>query len=225
MSPGCLAGPGEPLAKHLLEVAQCLEGEKVTDYIACKLARVFNTSVDEAFDVIVLAGLLHDVGKSHEDYRESEREGYFPLHEKFSVIFTYHLILTALSDLPELSPATMCNLSGENLYTVLLASVAIHHYASKPYKSKLNYLQTFRPRCDDYRSAFEAWRPRSEIGEHLKLHALDLIGRELEDTECYQTLINSLDSRVKPKILYATSAVLGILGRCDNLVASRNRDW
>ena len=65
----CLAGPGEPLSIHLSQVAECVRERGAA--VARKLAKVYNTSIEEAEDLLVSVAYAHDVGKTDVEYRDA----------------------------------------------------------------------------------------------------------------------------------------------------------
>ena len=218
----CFAGPGEPLEKHLSDVAECLTQNKITSLIARKLSRVFSVKEEEAFDIIVLAGLVHDVGKAHQSYRGTGNNGFFPRHEYYSTVFLERLIVKAFPSVAA-RISTICNLKEDSIFTVLLASTAFHHYSSKDYTGSIERLGEFQPLCDGWRNAFRTWNPSSETGKKLREAALELAFEKLEASSCYNQLLSAINRQIRPRILYAASAVLGVLNECDAEVARRNR--
>jgi CRISPR-associated endonuclease Cas3-HD len=213
----CLAGPGEPLSLHLAEVARCVGARGI--YVARKLAEVFETSPELAMDFMEFAALMHDVGKADTAYQASD--GYFPLHEARSTDFAYEVMLKV----KERGAAIPLRNSFEepSIANVALFAIAFHHYSHKNYeRSDERYsVGGLTPRCYDYRQAIEAWRPRTELGKALRDVALVLPGATRTGT--HGRLLKVVVKRMHPKLLYAASAVLGIINECDVEVAKKNR--
>ena len=70
------SGLEEDFVEHLLGVASCCAEERwETRALASKLSRVLGLGLDMARDAILLAGLLHDVGKAAQVYQEPCQRG------------------------------------------------------------------------------------------------------------------------------------------------------
>jgi len=209
----CLAGPGEPLAIHLAEVVQCVGARGI--YVARKLARVFDMSSELAMDFMEFAALIHDVGKADVAYRTSAE--YFPLHEARSADFAYEVMLEAKN---RGVPVPLRNsLEEPSIANVTLFAIALHHYSHKTYER--HAVGGLAPRCYEYRQAIETWSPRTELGTALREVALELPGTTRSGT--HGKILEVIRKRIHPKLLYATSAVLGIINECDVEVAKKNR--
>jgi len=63
----------------------------------------------------------------------------------------------------------------------------------------------------------EAWSPRTELGKALRDVALALSGTTRSGT--HGRLLEVIGKRMRPKLLYAASALLGIINECDAEVA------
>lgn len=218
-SESCFAGPCEPLERHLLEVSEC--ARKVGIDVARKLARVFKVEFREALDVLSFAALIHDVGKASVKPENGGR--YFPGHEAASTTFMYEVVLKAFNN--KIVP--MCGVGfgidankradGLNgLFTTALWAIALHHYYKRYERERA---VPFVRLCKSYLGALRQWSPLTKLGETLKETALKV--SEIKESDCHTKIVKS--SNRLPKLIYATSAVLGVLGECDNEVARRNR--
>lgn len=202
----CHAGPGEPLDRHLAEVLQCVQtrGEK----IARKLARVYNTTPEEALDVLAFAALMHDAGKADVQYADAQQ--YYPQHEAKSTAAA----IQALKDAGLLKDCT----PQDTIYTAALAAIALHHYAHKPPK-KDTPATTYNPRC---KIPTDSWNPKTETGKKLKQAIQNLTQTQ---NLCYQTITQAAEhKKLPPKTLLAAKAILGILNQCDREIAKKNRN-
>jgi len=209
----CLAGPGEHLALHLAEVARCVGVRGI--YVARKLAKVFETSPELAMDFMEFAALMHDVGKADVAYEASAE--YFPLHEARSTDFAYEVMLKVKE---KNASMPLRNFFVEpSIANVALFAIAFHHYSHKTYEH--HSVGGLAPRCYEYRQAIEAWSPRTELGKALRDVALAL--PRTTRTGTHGKLLEIVVKRIDPKLLYATSAVLGIINECDVEVAKKNR--
>jgi CRISPR-associated endonuclease Cas3-HD len=209
----CLAGPGEPLALHLVEVACCVGRRGV--YVARKLARVFAVSPELAMDFMKFAALMHDMGKADVAYEASVE--YFPLHEARSADFAYEVMLEAKE---RGAPVPLRNsLAEPSIANVTLLAIALHHYSHKTYDR--HAVGGLTSRCYDYKEAIKAWSPITELGKMLRDGALALRGAAKHGK--HAEMLDVIKKRIDPKLLYAASAVLGILNECDAEVAKRNR--
>jgi CRISPR-associated endonuclease Cas3-HD len=209
----CLAGPGEPLALHLAEVARCVGIRGI--YVARKLAKVFETSPELAMDFMEFAALMHDVGKADATYEASAE--YFPLHEARSTDFAYEVMLKVKER--DASMPFRNSFAEPSIANVALFAIAFHHYSHKTYEH--HSVGGLAPRCYEYRQAIEAWSPRTELGKALRDAALALHGTTRSGT--HGRLLEVVVKRMHPKLLYAASAMLGIINECDVEVAKKNR--
>jgi len=208
----CLAGPGEPLGQHLINVAACVGREGVP--VARKIARVFGVSPELALDCMVFAALTHDVGKADEAY--STATEFFPLHEARSTDFAYEVLLKARKE----GVAFLTNSFREpKVANIVLLTVALHHYSHKGYT--YHSVGGFRPRCGDYKTAFDWWEPSTDVGRVLRRVAQSLDGAE--NRGIHREVIRAIDRALPPRLLYATAAVLGVLNKCDAEVAKQYR--
>jgi len=207
----CYAGPGEPLKRHLVEVAQCVAREG--ELVARKIAKEFRVSPEEALDLMVFAALVHDAGKA--DARYSYDAGYYPHHEVISTTL-------AFSTLYKLGLVEGCNLSapGGEIYKIILATIALHHYVHK--SPRKDVALGYTPRCGDVVEALREWMPRSKLGANIREAALIIAEARVEPYPCYATLIVSATG-APLRLKVAASAVLGILNKCDREVAEKNR--
>jgi len=220
-SEGCLAGPCEPLERHLLEVAEC--ARKVGIDVARKLARVFGVEFYEALDVLSFAALVHDVGKASVEPENGGR--YFPGHEAASTTFAYEVVLKAFDNkiVPICGVGFGINANkradGLNgLFTATLWAIALHHY----YKRYVGRRAApFVRLCKSYLDALEQWTPLTELGKVLKNTALKI--DKIKESDCHARIVESLNRQPHKRLSYATSAILGVLGECDNEIARRNR--
>jgi CRISPR-associated endonuclease Cas3-HD len=213
----CLAGPGEHLALHLAEVARCVGVRGI--YVARKLAKVFETSPELAMDFMEFAALMHDVGKADAAYEASAE--YFPLHEARSTDFAYEVMLKVKEK--NASMPLRNSFAEPSIANVALFAIAFHHYSHKTYERTYERYSVggLTPRCYDYRQAIQAWSPRTELGKALRDVALALPGTTRTGT--HGRLLGVIVKRMHPKLLYAASAVLGIINECDVEVAKKNR--
>jgi CRISPR-associated endonuclease Cas3-HD len=209
----CLAGPGEHLALHLTEVARCVGVRGV--YVARKLAKVFETSPELAMDFMEFVALMHDVGKADVAYKTSTE--YFPLHEARSTDFAYEVMLEVKDR--DASIPLRNSFAEPSIANAALFAIAFHHYSHKTYER--HSVGGLAPRCYEYRQAIEAWSPRTELGKALRGVALALPGTTRSGT--HGKLLEVIGKRMHPKLLYAASALLGIINECDAEVAKKNR--
>lgn len=206
LSVDCLAGPCEPLEKHSVEVATCVE--KSGQLVAKKIARVFGASEDEVLDLMMFGALAHDVGKSDITFRGSN--GFYPMHEARSTAFVLYVF-----DKAGLRPS--CSLEGRSLADLVLAMVALHHYSHKDYR--ISKPVGLTPRCP--LNWFLEWAPKTQLGRRLREIALSV--RDVSETQCHADIISTIGKPLDPKLSMAVSALLGVLGKCDVEVAKRNR--
>jgi CRISPR-associated endonuclease Cas3-HD len=106
-----------------------------------------------------------------------------------------------------------------SIANVALFAIAFHHYSHKTYEH--HSVGGLAPRCYEYRKAIETWSPRTELGKALRDAALALPGAARTGT--HGKLLKVAVRRMHPKLLYAVSAVLGIINECDAEVAKKNR--
>lgn len=210
----CLAGPCEPLGRHLSDVASCVAREGAL--VARKLARVFAVGPEVALDLLVLTAYLHDVGKADEVYGD---EGYFPLHEVRSVAVAYRAFRSAgLVD----SCRLVCEGGVGCLCKAVLAAIALHHYSHKRLRRRINGVK-FAARCpDDVEGALGPWTPASSLGRSLRDRVVEAVRSEIRSDICFGNVVDTL-TRAGPRLRHAVSAVLGTLNRCDIAVAKANR--
>lgn len=216
MTAECLAGPGEPLKQHLLEVAGCVAEEG--KYVAQKLARSFGLRPEEAEDLLYYTALMHDVGKADANY--DDKTGYYPLHEAKSVAIIY-------ATFKKLGVVNGCSLTVRdptaNPYLLVLLSVALHHYSHKSFDNK-EVSVGFKRRCDDVLAALREWKPKSDLGKRLRENTLEVLEKEIQADLCFGALVTSLRrSTGSPKTRKAAMAVLGVLNKCDIDVAKSRR--
>ncbi|MEM1598777.1 MAG: CRISPR-associated endonuclease Cas3'' [Pyrobaculum sp.] len=210
MSADCLAGPGEPLGQHLLEVACCVRREGKA--VALKIAKSFGLRPEEARDLLFYAALMHDAGKA--DVKYSDDSGYYPFHEAKSVAVIYKA-------LRELGLAGSCKPS-DSPYSLLLLSVALHHYSHKRYNRAES--ASFKKRCDAVEEALRAWKPESELGEKIRQKTLEVLSAGVPGDICFGVLATSLKrAATPPRTRKAAMAVLGILNKCDIQIAKARR--
>ena len=170
-------------------------------------------------DFMEFAALMHNVGKADAAYEASAE--YFPIHEAHSTDFAYEVMLKVKE---KDASMPLCNSFAEpSLANVALFAVALHHYSHKTYERTYERYSVggLAPRCYDYRQANEAWSPRTELGKALRDVALALPGTTRIGT--HGRLLEVVVKRMHPKLLYAASAVLGIINECDVEVAKKNR--
>ncbi len=208
----CLAGPCEPLRRHLSDVASCVAQEGAL--VARKIARVFAVDQEVALDLLVLTAYLHDVGKADNEYRDGS---HFPLHEVRSVAVAYRAFRSA-------GLVDSCRLDCEGgvgcMCKAVLAAIALHHYSHKrPRKRTIK----FAARCpDDVEGALGQWTPASSLGRSLRDRVVEAVRSEIRSDICFGNVVDTLTG-VGPRLRHAVSAVLGTLNRCDIAVAKANR--
>lgn len=207
----CLAGPCEPLDRHLLEVAECVAREGAL--VAHKLARVFSVGTEEALDLVVFAALLHDVGKADVEY--NDESGYYPRHEVKSTAVAYKAM-------KRLGLVENCRLNGESgisgICKAVLAAIALHHYSHKAPKAGAS---SFKARCGDPVHAIKKWSPHTPLGASMKGAVIAALEEGTENL-CFDNIVNSL-SKTPPRLASAISAILGVLNKCDIETAKKNR--
>jgi CRISPR/Cas system-associated endonuclease Cas3-HD len=207
----CLAGPCEPLDKHLWEVALCVSQK--SHFVALKLAAVFKQDAREVKDLLFFGALLHDVGKADKRYVNST--GFFPLHEALSTTFVVHVFRDA--NIPH-----DCKLTQFTLSNAILAAIALHHYSSKKYHNYSIPTSNLEPRCKNHLEAIKRWLPLSPLGDSLKQVALN--ASNFPASECHRIILETTSRPIiNKKLLQAISAILGIYGECDNEIAGKNR--
>ncbi|MCX8136983.1 CRISPR-associated endonuclease Cas3'' [Pyrobaculum aerophilum] len=208
----CLAGPGEPLADHLLGVARCVA--KRGTAVAKKLSRQFKIGESEAMDMLVFAALAHDVGKADAKYRGATE--YFPHHQVKSTAFVKRVF-------QELGLLIDCDMGGSaaDLAKAVLAAVALHHYAHKDPK-KAPPAEELAPMCPEVAEAFKQWEPLSPLGKALRAKAIDVSISYVPRTTCYNDVIRTLPN-IGIRLRYAIMAILGVLNKCDYEVAKSMR--
>jgi CRISPR/Cas system-associated endonuclease Cas3-HD len=217
----CLAGPGEPLDRHLVEVMEEARRDPAFEPVARKLARVFNVRPELAMDLLEFAALVHDVGKADERYKNAVE--YFPLHESRSADFAYYVLVKA---------GLLRSVVAPHVGSMVVIAVALHHYSHKTFSHGATadgftfrrgvITGGFKARCNAHIEAFKSWTPRTAEGATLKSIAASTL--EVEQYNIYSAVLSSInDINNDEKLRNAAAAVLGLLNKADGAVAKRNR--
>lgn len=131
------SGLEEDLVEHILGVASCCTERWETRALASKLSRVLGLGLDMTRDAILLAGLLHDVGKAAQVYQKPcQRSGCTEFHGHYLVsAFIAHLALSLSSvairvrDAEEFLSSSSARLGEDKAFAVLVVlPIAFHHY-------------------------------------------------------------------------------------------------
>jgi CRISPR-associated endonuclease Cas3-HD len=206
----CLAGPGEPLDKHLVEVMEEVRRDPAFEPVARKLARVFNVRPELAMDLLEFAALAHDVGKADVAYKNAVE--YFPLHESRSADFAYYVLGKA---------GLLRGVVASHVGSLVVIAVALHHYSHKTFRRGV-ITGGFKARCNAHIEAFKSWTPRTAEGVALKSIAASTL--DVEQYNIYSAVLSSInDINNDEKLRNAAAAVLGLLNKADGAVAKRNR--
>ena len=215
----CLAGPGEPLDRHLVDVMEEVRRDPAFEPVARKLARAFAADPELAMDLLEFAALAHDVGKADERYKDAV--GYFPLHEARSADFAWYALYKA---------GLLRSVIAPSAGSPVVIAVALHHYSHKKFgrfdgaaaDGFIAVAGGLKARCAAHAEAFGRWAPRTAEGAALKDIAASTL--EVERYDAYSAVLYSINAiNNDAKMRSAASAVLGLLNKADRAVARRNR--
>jgi len=215
----CLAGPGELLSRHLVDVMEEVRRDPAFEPVARKLARAFAVEPELAMDLLEFAALAHDVGKADERYKDAVE--YFPLHEARSADFAWYALYKA-----DLLRSIIAPCAG----SPVVIAVALHHYSHKKFSRHdgaaidgfIAVAGGLKARCAAHAEAFGRWAPRTAEGVALKSIATSTL--EVERYDAYLTVLSSInDINNDARLRSAASAVLGLLNKADRTIAKRNR--
>jgi len=127
----------EDLVEHLISTANCCFGRWELNALANKISRTLKIDLDRAKDSIILASMLHDIGKAAEIYQEkcyamecTSFQGHY-LISAFIVHLAFNLSNIELK-LDEAKKFLDDNINGldENkiLSILVILPIALHHY-------------------------------------------------------------------------------------------------
>jgi len=206
----CLAGPGEPLDRHLVDVMEEVRRDPAFEPVARKLAGVFGVEPDLAMDLLEFTALVHDVGKADVAYKNAVE--YFSLHESRSADFAYYVLHKA---------GLLRGVIALHIGSPVIIAVALHHYSHKTPRPHAK-IGGFEARCNAHIEAFKRWAPRTAEGATLKGLAASTL--KVEEYNTYAVVLSSINAvNNNAKLRGATSAILGLLNKADRTVARRNR--
>jgi len=127
----------EDLAEHLMEVASCCASRWELSALASKMSKALGIGFNTTRDALILAGLLHDIGKAAYVYQKlcsSDKCTDFQGHYLISAFIT-HLALNLSGttvdtrDVVEFLSDNYAKLSEDKIFAILMIlPIAFHHY-------------------------------------------------------------------------------------------------
>ncbi len=241
----------ETLRKHIIGITECLKEAWETEGIKKKLAKIHGINKSVTNDMLLLAGLIHDIGKTESELQNECREE--------CTSFKHHYITSAMLALKlgyETKELNLCpdnieeklkkilsrekrlrNLDlGDTYLLIVVLPILLHHYAQVTSELSvlegLNNIKRFiqiHESCvneitsiiDEVSQVFE-----SEIGLRILSNLKDIITKKepIELSLINRKLFQEASSSyeyVSGRIM--TEAFTGILNLCDGRVASSNR--
>jgi len=230
---------------HTLGVVGCIRGRWETLGLARKMRRLAGVSVELSIDYMVLAGLLHDIAKTFQDYQSRcNREGcpVFPKHWLLSSFASLAFATKAgIIDVDKrevlgiLSERNLKPLGAGEAYVVLVViPVLLHNYAhlgeASPFKvgeyggSK----HEIYPGCrQPILKAVEYINNMVRTGEAKRV--LNAIRETIEEGEVIMRVLGESELR-RALLEYSytvykavAEAAIGILNMCDGRIARRHR--
>ena len=228
-------GKPEPLSEHLLNVALSIMNHSDFTRLTRKIAREYHLDQALISDIIILVGLLHDIGKSVYKYQENPQEG-FSGHEVYST-FIINSILEWIGRMDKHGDIGL--FSNSLVGRLLLYPILLHHYAQRnDIQSIYNKIAREVTRGDrpqvriwqdctsEIRQVLEKIIPRltTDIGRQI----IGILASEI-DNGIVQVSTLGRDPFAKMKEVgnekewFGIMAVTGLLNEVDGLVASRAR--
>lgn len=238
----------ETLTQHALGIIKCFSEKWEVEGLKKKLSRIHCVSESLVSDLLLLAGLMHDIGKTKKELQND--------CDKECTRFRQHYIVSAQLalklgyEVPELnlSPDNVkdrlrrvlnrdelrCLDSSDAYLLIVVLPTLLHHYSQVRESSILDGLDSAEVSVEIHKNCImeltsiinEAGKLlRSELGMKILNRLRDIVNEEslelgIIDRRTFQEASSSYE--YAPGRLIA-EAVIGILNLCDGLVASTNR--
>ncbi|MCI4409013.1 MAG: HD domain-containing protein [Thermofilum sp.] len=234
----------ETLHKHSLEVAQCIKNSWEFIGLKRKIWRLYGIDEETAGDLVLIAGLLHDLGKAEKETQEKCMTECtdFPHHYVTSAMIAlrigYNTIDLDLSPdniedtLNQLLAGKNTQLEARHIFLALVVlPVLLHHYSQ--ITSEYSVLKPIRPTIS---IGDECLKQINTLTNDAKQFIKTPLASKILDTTAKTLNKNPIDLGVLPNLrnnllrigTYKTENILieattGILNKCDGQTASKNR--
>ncbi|WP_338602876.1 HD domain-containing protein [Sulfolobus tengchongensis] len=216
----------ETYEKHILDIAKYMEESNYFNGLVRVLSKRLNVDQDEIHDLVLLAGVLHDIGKIDVTYQRNPNR--FSGHEiKSAGIISY------ASKIPEnlFDPSDSEPVTKELLISIIIIRpVGFHHYAQRDYtKICKNLKSSFIP----YDSCIECVKGvndevknrfiRSKLGKEIIDKITNIISKK-NKLDLYLPIEFCSNDFSYRYYRFVSSAILSILNEADGTVARINRE-
>ncbi|MEM0226593.1 MAG: CRISPR-associated endonuclease Cas3'' [Thermofilaceae archaeon] len=236
-------GTCELLCEHLINTYRQASMRWETDALSQKISYVLRLEKAEVRECILLAALLHDIGKAAQKFQEECLKGIcerFPQHYLVSAFYA-HIVLCKAFDLNLHTENIISLLKGENgdreelISLLVLYPIAFHHYHQVQDYTSYKPEEITSPIHEVCRCCFE------QIGELIasEFNVLKDVGKHLKDlpnilvtksgilrSKIFVNNIHEVINRVgRPRSFLppAIEAVTGIVNLCDGITARSSR--
>ncbi|PLC68684.1 CRISPR-associated endonuclease Cas3'' [Vulcanisaeta sp. EB80] len=215
----------EEFSRHSIDIAEYIfkDSAYLTNSVINTISARLGASKDLVHDAILLAGLLHDLGKVDKQYQEMPSHG-FSRHEVLSATAIRNIAFKLIKK------------DGiENLFLDLLTfPILLHHYAqADPYKHAHYIINMKKERIDVYKDCIDQLNEvinyglthvQSDLGKKIMHELKNKLSKfEIEiflDKELKNFLLSNVFYPHKPAIM----AIAGLLNEADGTVANKNRN-
>ena len=218
----------EEFLRHSIGVVEYMINDlwRITAPVIRKVSAMLGASEDLVSDAVLLAGLLHDLGKACECYQEKPWEG-FSGHWLLSASIVFNIITNPKFDVGggEDVPITLVSL--------FVLPILLHHYAqtdllSRVWSTNVGGVQVYNDCVGALESlvGYGLGRVRSAIGESILNDLLSDLGDDALTTQPMPGWVGNLltSNLFNPRRL-ASMVIAGLLNEADGTVAGRNRGW
>lgn len=233
----------EELQNHLQDVVNDISKNKIFPKLYKKISKLLNIDEKIVHDIILLTGLLHDIGKALEKYQKKPSEG-FSGHFVYSSLIIYTVLLDVLAE--NNKNIIQNNDTAKYIKYLLIDPILLHHYAgyndliesfNKTIKSDKKeggeiYIEFNKPCLKILINLFSDFQKYlcSNFGKEI-LDKLTILFEDYSDrakikiylTTFEQLLPMSSEINREGKLKSSLMAITGILNEADGTIARKNR--
>lgn len=238
-------GVCELLFNHLVSTYFLASTRWETGALSLKISRVLGLEREEVRESILLAALLHDIGKAATKFQEECQKGScesFPQHYLTSAFYVHYILEKSLKfnltseKIKKLLKGEEVGCREELIGLIVLYPVAFHHYHQvwgySSYSAKKGFVMPIHEAC---RCCFKQlgefvqhnFTMLKDVGHHLKSlpDELSALKRTSSSEIFVRNIENVIIEVVRPRSILSSAieAVTGIVNLCDGYVARLHR--